>query len=382
MIYCSTKETIDEYYQKEAISQSMLKLYLKGWDYFQQGRNSIYSDIKSDKYFDEPKDHFIIGSAIDCKFTRPNDFSSEYYISTITDKPSVTEISIIKHVFDNLKESLLASGMTNDQLESFSPFNLDNYTDLLENAFNYHNYQPKWGISAKLKNFISDTTMSYWNELWSAKNRQILTLDNLILINAIASKLGEMKFLHDDRYDVFFQVPVYTVLNDVRVKALIDMIVFDKESNYFYLYDLKTMNDANTSFPSEFYKRRYDIQAGFYYLVSNSSYHLCQILNRLFGVTINSDNSLIHSSFNFIVASKTFPQSEPLVYTVKSSKLNEIIDGKNKYSVIGYDHNSTYVSHEVKEKIGIRKYISRLYASIFAGYDMSVLTNYEPNIID
>ena len=375
MIYKASQETVDKYFQNTGyLSSTLLKSFIKGYDYYLATKREMEEEGSSDKYFDEPKDHFIIGSALDMSLTHvESDFTSNYYISTLSEKPSETEISIIKYVYDKrITQIPLGEGITPVTMGNF----LD-HTNLLTEAFDYHKYQPRYGFDAKKKAFDNTKVSTYWNELLLSANRQIITLEDLVLINALKgaflnSSTTSYIFRDSDNIDIFYQVPVYVRINNVRCKILIDMVVVDYERRIITLYDIKTMNDGVMLFPNDFRKRRYDIQAGFYHYVSTFNNSLILSLR----VNYTSDTRkreildfCMIDDFKFIVGSKSFPNSTPVVYSVGMEKLNEIINGKKKSYSTCVTIGGDLVSKVYPEVLGIKDLVVKLQYSIDQGYD-------------
>ena len=88
-IIITPQAEIDAYFESSALSQSSLKLLLKGYHAFVENRDSD-EDEKGEK------SHLIIGSAVDLLLTgEEGEFQKQYYVSTLEKKPSSTEKSAL-----------------------------------------------------------------------------------------------------------------------------------------------------------------------------------------------------------------------------------------------------------------------------------------------
>lgn len=372
MIYKANQETIDTYFSnKESISNTLLKSFVNGYNYYLLTKREMEEGRISSKYYDEPKDHFLIGSAVDMKLTHEDsDFNKNYYISTLSEKPSDTEISIIKHVYDNrIRQIPLGQGIT-----PVTMGNLLDHVQLLEIAFQFHNYQPRYGFDAKKKAFDNIKITTYWNELLASANRQILTLEDMILINSLVNffKMSSFtSFLFNqfrNDIDIFYQVPVYIS----RYKILIDIVVVDHLSKNIILYDIKTMQDDVLSFPNDVKKRRYDIQAGFYYHVSCMNNSLKETLKCNYNLTTSLKTAINNyniDDFRFVVASKSFPNSKPVIYSIGKEKLNEFIEGRQLSYTHSIDVSGNIIDKIIPKTVGIKELINLLLQSVDVNYD-------------
>lgn len=365
MIYRTTKEQIDNYFAHEAISQSQLKLYAaKGWDAY----SALAPKMITDKYFDEPKDHFIIGSLVDLLVTRPDDCSAEFYISTLTKKPSDTQISIIRKVFDVKMASLKDSGL---ELVPANHGMLVDNTELLIESFDSHSYYPKWSNEAKLKNFFDESIETYWLELWKSVGKQIVTLEDMTMCKTIAGKFLELPFFHDqDRYTVFFQIPLYCTMNDVHVKALLDMVVADHYEGVFSIYDFKTIADSVSCFPHDFRKRNYGTQGAFYHTICDIvSLKRCLLAYFPDADVIRHVDYHLDDKFYFIVASKSFPTGTPIIYSMSDFMINEYMNGRPECYIMGTNSQLGLTEAKMQGVEGIY--------SLLRNFDHSKSLNYD-----
>ena len=361
MIYRATREQIENYFAKtDYISQSEIKLYLKGWDYYLQQRESI----NSDKYFDEPKDYFIIGSGVDTKLTgNEGDFEAMYHISTLSTKPSDTEISIIRYVYDQVMAYLIENNLPP------IPKPLVEHRDWLIASMEMHNYQSRWGVDAKLKVFSTEAMETYWTELFQSIGKQIITMEDMVLINQLETTFKESvctSFLFNPKsyQDVFFQLPIYTSIDGIDVKALLDCVVVDYKNDIATIYDFKTMNDSASNFPADYKKRNYGFQGAFYYQLTRirplresilAAFPSCADKNNLHSMKV--------TDFVFAVGSKTFPFSPTLTYNMGETEIYKIINGQPASFTCSVDEGGSFYEYKYPERKSLRDTLQQIYNS-------------------
>lgn len=261
MIYRTSEEEIASYREAPGINQSLLKLLCKGVAFF----NENLTEEQSDLYFEE-KEHFIIGSAVDCKLTEGDEvFFNRYHIADANKKPSDTIMSIVKMVFDDYKANFSEGDFFCDSLSH------DELTEHIYAAIEYHQYQPKWGVPAKYNKVIADGS-SYWDELVLSQDKQILSSDQYALISTIVESLKNHPHtarifsaaIDSEDYDIVYQFPIYFEYKGVECKGLLDMVFIDHKNKTIAPIDLKTLFDYTINFPATVRKRRYDFQASYY----------------------------------------------------------------------------------------------------------------------
>jgi hypothetical protein len=275
MIYRTSPDKIAKYFQSEGISQSKLKLVSKGVDFYLANKEKL---AESDKYFDEPAEHFIIGSAVDCKVTEGDEvFNQKYKTSTLTSKPSDTLISIMRYVFDKIIASDIPVNVNGIvTIDATTVFPLTSYSNYIIEACEVEKYQPRWGADAKI-NAVTKDTGEYWNEMIASVGKQILTLEQFNLVQRIAASFEVLlsQYIVNENVDIFFQFPLYNYLssnceNNIDCKGLADIIIIDHSYRTIKIIDLKTMGDSVINFLTQLRRRRYDIQISFYYDLLNS----------------------------------------------------------------------------------------------------------------
>lgn len=331
---------IDAYYASKNLSQSDLKVLLKGISKFGEENNI------------DDKSNIIIGKAVDMILTgESNEFENSFYISTLEKLPSDTVMGIIKRVYDMLEEDyqeylfkqiqvhepivvhkeeniiidnddIFKNPLTPAEKMSFSMFanELLNNENYIIAACEEVNYQPRWGRDAKLKAIIEPGS-EYFKDLCNAYGKRVIdsatnnTIQSIVMslrTNPRTSEYFDRK-LQKNLEDITFiyQMPIYFEYRDIQCKALLDLVIIvrDKEGKILSIspIDLKTMFGNTYDFLNNVKQFRYDIQAAWYSEALISHYALER----------NTDLLL---PFKFIVESNTNP-GKPLVYTMSESIL-------------------------------------------------------------
>lgn len=280
------------YYENTALSQSKLKLLLLDPQLFN-------TDIEPDLFFEE-KEHFIIGSAVDCKLTTPQNWDTTYYVSDLENKPTDVIKKILHKLFEELKEVF--------SVENIHPLNFTSYRPMILTCCNLLNYYP---------NLLDDTRINkvlehyeYWELLKNSDGKQILSVKEQTIIDAVVMSLKTneitSKYFTESRYiEIVYQKDIYFKYNNVECKALLDMVIVDHMNETIQPIDIKTIGDYTINFPKSLRKRRYDIQAAFY------------------TEAIKKEMNMVNYKilpFKFIVES-TVKVGNPLVYTCDKTLL-------------------------------------------------------------
>ena len=232
-------------------SQGHLKQMMLGMDAFNHKKEELYY---------EEKTHFTIGSGVDnllC-FGKPY-FDEHYYVSNIP-KPSGKTQSIVKYVFDNANFDPEANVIS-----------LTEHRQLILDGCAIELFQPSWGDTAKI-NAIVRTGDPYFNDLVRSIDKIVLDVEEEQTIVRIANSFTEhtnTRIYFDPEYipvgvEMYFQVALYTVINNVLCKVLIDLMAVDHVNKVIRPLDIKTTGDYTINFPKSAKRFRYDIQAAFY----------------------------------------------------------------------------------------------------------------------
>ena len=322
MITRSSKEQIDEYRTMNAVNQSMLKLLSVS--------GQAFLEVKQPEMFFEEKEHFLIGSAVDDFITMGEEYwDNNYHVTNIV-KPSEVIMSIVQQVFH--------SRTSDDWFQQ----------DLLS-AIDAHNYQSNWKPETKVKK-VSEEGERYWLELINSENKTVIDVNQYAKVQSIVNQLlthnyTKGYFIGDKDRDIYYQVPIYFTLEDINVKALLDMIIVDHETGTIYPIDIKTIGDYTKNFDYQCYRRRYDIQASFYTEAVNHWKN-----QNFFSYKV--------SNFRFIVASTT-KQCEPITFITTSDFISAGKYGSSKmraFRIGEVQYNSEYYMYGYKKLIDIYKW--------------------------
>ena len=339
-VFVTPQIEIDSYYASEALGQSKGKQILRSLSDFTAPREDIDS-----------KPYIILGKGVDTLLTGvEGEFEKTYHISQVEKLPSETVIGIIGQVFDKVRDNynnyLLTVPVTeaveivdkgdyvvaqNDSLEQEScaeivPFSLfvkplHLYEEFILEACANVNYQPRWGVDAKLKAIV-EPSYEYFNDLCKAEGKKVISGDiyNTItnVVNSLKSHPRTSRYFDRDFQaeqtvvDFYYQLPIYFRYNEVDCKALLDLVVVIKDINGDILkvepIDLKTMSGDTFDFPNSIKSHRYDIQAA-YYTEAVYAYF-----------SLDRENEDIVSPFKFIVESTT-RQGKPLIFEMTADYL-------------------------------------------------------------
>lgn len=297
----SSLETIQEYFQRPDLDQTSLKKLLLG--------PTTFFDEREKKLYFEESESYLIGSLVDCKLTnKEEDFDKQFYVSTLTTKPSDVIMSIIRNVYD----SLLNEKPEEDLKE------LSDYPDYIHEIALQHNYQPGYKADTRILKILEHSY--YFEELKKCNNRKILSEQETSLADFIIESLKSNKkilgFLDDfetntlyDNWEAYFQYPVYFTYNDVKCKGLMDIFLINRKRKQIRIIDIKTTALNTLVFYSAVMKYRYDIQIAFYSL----------------GVKANFPDYDIYSGF--AVESTTKP-GNPIYYNASEDLINQGIMGR------------------------------------------------------
>ncbi len=317
MLIKTEQQSIDVYFaDTDHASQSGIKKLLRGVD--------AYLKADEKKMYYEEKGHFIIGSGVDIMLTQGDEeFDDEFFIGT-DDKPSGKTLSILHNIFDTFTEDMTQRFINRLRFSHI----LDN--TILEVAGN-HEYQKRWSNDSVLKSIRKQA--DYFNQLCMSNGKQIITLEDYELMSRIASSFQQSKwsYLFDDTHssknvDIYYQLPIYSTINGIKTKALLDIVLVDHKAKLIIPFDIKTTGFPVKDFHYSAKKFRYDIQASWYIehlrhwkelnpIISN--YEISRF-NFLIESSINPKNTcLFHCSSEFISIGKSGRK------TVYGAKYNE-----------------------------------------------------------
>lgn len=313
MIHRTPQAEINDYYDRIGVNQSIIKVIIK------HGMQNMLleKDIlmhSSDDLFYEEKEHFLIGSAVDCKITKGETaYQLEY--STLPVKPPDKPMAVVKQAFEALRASNveILPDIWLYERELWEQANIVGYYLNRKKEF-----KDDERISGMLKKYPA--CQIYWEGLLRAEGKQLLTVVQETIVNDIYMSLMTHPFtrgiFNDDTYsgedmDILYQVPIYwTEIVDeypVDCKILMDGIRIKHSSRRISPFELKTTGDVVTKFNEQMKFRRYDIQGGYY------KYGLTKNLNRISEIVGRDVSGYDVDPFAFIVESSK-AQGTPLIF--------------------------------------------------------------------
>lgn len=312
----TSKEDIQKYYDSPALNQSKLKKLQYGLDYY----------LKEDE--DNKADYFVIGSALDCLLTHPEDFNDEFIVLDIEEPGDVVK-TIISEIYKQRKELSV-------------DWTLQQFKGSIETIIEMNGYfNPKWKMETKVNKVFEDGE-KYYESLILSEGKTIISAKNNELIqtmyNAIQNTSACFPFCKEENYPanhvlkIEFQKPVYFEYKGIQCKALLDAYVETKTSDPL-IFDLKTTSKRVLDFPESFFKFGYDMQLAWYQLSIGKP---CKCYN---------------------VVESTSQPGQPCCYNISKEivsdgtmKIDKLIDDILYYNEHGYDverkikENSNYLS--------------------------------------
>lgn len=337
MIFSNDIEVERKYRSDPAVNQSSLKDIIKG-----------VQDLKdkAKKREESPTaKHYVVGQAIDTILTGADgDFENEFYVSQLEKLPSEKELEIAEMTFQlvlanleqNVRRGLIGT-------ETFEVKDLEAYPNELAYAIKKSEWQPRWKTETKLDKII-ESCSDYFKELVGAIGKtmmsksdfnQIMGVVTSLRTNPRTAKYFDRPGLKNNKnVDIHYQVPVFATIDEVKCKALFDMIIVFKNDEgkvtRVIPCDLKSMAGYTIHFLDSAKKYRYDIQSSFY-----TDCMLAE--DALFpeGFPKFEDDTMFEN-FTFIVESKTSPGT-PLVFIASDEFLDIGRNGrKNNFTGISY----------------------------------------------
>jgi len=348
MLQVAKKEEIDAYFASPALGQSSLKKLL--------GNVSDFT-----KEFDSKGEHFVIGSAVDCILTgEEGEFEKTYYTSELEKRPSDAIADIIRSVFALVQTDYI------EYLEVTAPATFQNghfevvqddldgqnpVTSLIDFAGSLGNWRPyvlqivaevgwnsKWGDDAKFNNII--VFNEFFMDLCKAYGKIILdstqkaTIDSIV--NSLRTHRRTARFFDREQFaswgeqvQVFYQFPIYFEYRGVECKALLDMVIVERDIEGGIVsvqgIDFKTMNGNTYHFLSSVKSYGYHIQAAWYMLA----------LELYFAVSPAKIKN-----FLFVVESTT-TQGKPLVIKLNDDVILIGRHGRKAVSIVDTDMFNT-----------------------------------------
>lgn len=275
MIYKSTKEEVQAYFQNPALNNSKIKTLT----------NCDLSVFLTDNQEEEESTmpiHFRQGGAVDTLLTgSKEDFNNTYHITQIDKLPSDTIRNIMENTFSIFVSSVAQEIEGDEDLDLEQVVKAVQQEDIVEylltscNKFEYFtNRKDDSRVASALK-----AGWEYFSGLVSAYGKTILSLADYENIKAIVSNLknspqtkmffNEQIFENNPNLDIYYQKIIYFKHQGVDCKAMLDILIVDKTDPNkvkFHPIDIKTTFENAVNFPMRAKSLRYDLQAAWYKL--------------------------------------------------------------------------------------------------------------------
>ena len=270
-----------EYENYKALSQSALKMLALSPSIFYETEERWLSDPLAERNIEKVKTKAMeLGSVVDCLLLTPEDFEKSYEINKT---PPITGQLL------SFTEYLISVSKRDGIL-----FEIENNPEVFEEAYKFVDFKRE-GLESVLSNFSKKAKEYYIYKFHQNSDKYIITEE----VFEQAKKLKEEAFSHkfirevlDNSYEKITQLPLYSEINKIKVKGLIDLIVINHKEKIIKPYDLKTSSDK--SFSNSYYKYRYDIQQNLYTILilewAAKNYPSYSILPMVFIVLNTKDN--------------------------------------------------------------------------------------------
>lgn len=270
------------YRDNPAINQSLLVALSKGV--------GSYKYNKKEEFTPDP---FLIGSAVDCLITTPDEFNSRFMVSSdLTFTSGVAKL--VKTVYDEVEKP--AHG-------------IEQYRDELMKEAVIQDYGQSWKEETRWKKIIEQSPL--WEALCMSEDRDIIGKNHIPIIDRCVDTLKNHDFSrkiisHEGEY----QKEIYFKHRGLDCKALLDkVIVNDLYCNLnigsivipplsVLPIDIKTLGESVKAFGKSFRRWRYDCQSSWYMLALKKIYPNYNILPMVFVVvsTSTKEHPLIYKT--------------------------------------------------------------------------------------
>ncbi len=316
--------SIQEYYDAPALNQSFLKSLL----------DDVYSVRQPKEEEGEVKqlrsDHaLIIGSAVDCLVTDPEDWVNYYVVNS--DIPTGQMMKFIETVVHIMRKK------STWMFTKIPPENV------LSDAYEVVGIKSRT-FKTVCKKFFEEHYDLYL-ELVENYDKTWLPSQDFKLVETIATNVTNHPYtrsIFNNNYEKLFQVAIYFQFEGVDCKALLDILLIDHENKRIMPYDLKTTKEYPSQFGKAIDQHRYDIQAMWYTLALEEEF--AELIAA--GYTIEP--------FTFVVASKkdpTCPIQVPLKFGNPDKMIEELKRLVSKYKY--YEENGYDVDMDIALNSGV-----------------------------
>jgi hypothetical protein len=242
---------MQEYFQVDAISQSLLKEY-------RDHPRLIGRKKEEDLYYGEDK-HFTKGTLVDLMVTNPdyeNILKQHYFVYKPNIKLSDKVISIIHRIYSLSPTEYLTN--VDDEIVIHA---CDEHEYFMNRKKDVIKDDPRLGY---IKH--NDDCGAYWVELRMSQDKIIISPEDfeksMLIANSILSDRFMQPFFND--YETYFQKDIYVDYDVFKFKGLLDIVFVDHNRKRIIITDIKSSASHLAYFNSSIWKFRYDIQGSFY----------------------------------------------------------------------------------------------------------------------
>lgn len=269
------------------------------------------------------------GDVLDLILFTPDEFDKKYYVTNMDNLPSEKVKIIIETVISTVKEG--------DYEEE----------DILQ-AADIFEYGKNWNPETRIRKILEDGGgAKYASQLIKSRNKKLLSIDHHMHITQASEVLKSHEFtshLIHDKLPTYMerltQVPLLAPYNknpNVFYKGLLDLIIIDHNSKTIYPWDVKSTSSEVLSFPYQFLKFRYDLQASLYTYLLNTIIESVNDENNVIdygGLTFNPKGYKVENFGFIVISSKNV--NYPVVYKCTDEDLDRGLYGGTSKKGISY----------------------------------------------
>lgn len=292
------------YGQSEYISQSALKKLNVSPKLFKD-------NLEEDKVETES---MIVGRAIDCLITTPDEFHDEFALSGFDKKPG---------------------GKMGQMIDLLYQYDYDGEKEIFKQAYDEVSWGQGYNLDRVYESFQKPEVKDFFGFLVKTKDKTVLTQSQYDKAHRIRDQFVGDELLTDWRNqfdEELNQLAIYWEYDGVKMRSLLDFLYVDHEKKLLLPVDLKSTYNA-TRFDKTARKFRYDIQAISYTMA------VMAMAKELYpGYTVGD--------FKFIVVDGYHP---PIIYAMCGEDLKIAYEGTkiDNYYLKGFkDLITEYKYHE------------------------------------
>jgi hypothetical protein len=368
MLKIATIEEVENYYTREALSQSFLK--------------NLEGDL--DKLLEEKSSSgFKGGKLVDTMLlSHPEDFHKLYHVSLLENLPSeamqkmlkkLVEIAFADYVeqINVITTPVIEEATKAEQDELFPALDGNTFIDYAKDMSLFSHYilaicqesewNNRWGNDAKINAFLKEN--DYFQDLVKSQGKTIISSEDYEKAKNFCQKISshlrtarffdKELFASSDLLDVYYQLPIYFKYRGHNCKALLDIVFVEYE---FYgeervlkeitPIDLKSTGQNTYYFPQQVSSYRYDVQAAWYTLALAKHFNLPE------DTTLINPFMFVVNSFSNSNKPATFVLSEQTILAGKQGVTignkvykgyEDFIDLYDFYCVNGFTEEKEFV---------------------------------------